>query len=47
MVNQRFYLFVSGVDQGNEEGDEVSPRSPCVTLVVWELFLSHTARQVA
>ena len=41
-MNLRFYLFVSGVNQGNG-GGEVSSRFPCVTPGVWELSLSFIA----
>ena len=41
-MNLRFYVFVSGVVQGRNEGvsKEVSPRFSCIILGVWVLPLS-------
>ena len=45
-MNLRFYLFVSGVNQGNE-GREVNSRFPCVNPGVWGLSFSFITSEVA
>ena len=51
-MNLRFYLFVSGVNQGNggggkDGGEGVSPMFHCVTPGFWDLSFSLIASEVA